>query len=349
MSFDPTNVNNPYDENDLSALNGSCAGLVAMAQPSDLRLDAADNPGIFFAQQLAYIKSKAYDKQYPELKGLSLFPMTSDVDEGANTIEYYSYEQFGQADIISNYGEDLARVDVKGVPHRANIVSIGDSYGYNTAELRAARRNAMVLKNPKPLDAARAEAARRAYDVRVNHLIWNGDEKTGIVGILSANNNIPVYTLPAGESGAYDWDSKTVDEIAADVAGMLNYINVTTRGIERPDSWVMPESVYTSLSLRRVPDTGVSFLTYLKENVKQIKNWEYASELNASNTDYNSTGKNIGLLYTKDSEKLSHEAPMPFKQYPAQQRNLEIVINCEGRDAGMVIYYPYSACLVYGL
>lgn len=55
------------------------------------------------------------------------------------------------------------------------------------------------------------------------------------------------------------------------------------------------------------------------------------------------------LLYTKDSDKMSHEVPMAFLQHAPQDRNLEIVINCEGRDAGMMIPYPLSACLVYGL
>lgn len=80
-----------------------------------------------------------------------------------------------------------------------------------------------------------------------------------------------------------------------------------------------------------------------------IKNWETAGELSKSNKDYNTTGKNIGLLYTKDADKMYHDVPMAFLQHAPQDRNLEIVINCEGRDAGMVIPYPLSACLVYGL
>ena len=201
----------------------------------------------------------------------------------------------------------------------------------------------------KPLDAARAEAARRAYDIKINHLIWHGDEKTGIIGVLSSGNNIPVYTLTNGAGGKADWASKTADEIAADVAGMLNYIDTLTQGVEHPDSWAMPNDLYTSLNLRRIDGTGESVLSYIKNHTPQIVNWEVAGELSKSNTDYNSTGKNIGLLYTKDAEKMAHEVPLAFLQHAPQERNLEMVINCEGRDAGMVIPYPLSACLVYGL
>lgn len=170
-----------------------------------------------------------------------------------------------------------------------------------------------------------------------------------IIGVLSSGNNIPIYTLQNGAAGKADWASKTADEIAADIAGILNYIDTLTQNVEHPDSWVMPNDLYTSLNLRRIDGTGESVLSYIKDHTPQIKNWEVAGELSKGNKDYNSTGKNIGLLYTKDSDKMSHEVPMAFLQHAPQDRNLEIVINCEGRDAGMMIPYPLSACLVYGL
>lgn len=348
--FNPFDPANGYSEEDRVALETKCASLINRAYRNpfpgaSLRHDGADNAGIFFAKQLAHIKTKAYDKEFPELSGLKLFPQTSDTDEGASYIEYYSYEPVGFAAIIANYASDLPRVDVKGTPHRAEIVNIGDSYGYNVQELRACRRNA-VLGIMKSLDAVRAEAARRVYDVKVNHLIWNGDEKAKIVGILSSDNNIPVYTLQNGAGGKADWANKTADEIAADIAGILNYIDTLTQSVEHPDSWVMPNDLYTALNLRRIDGTGESVLSYIKEHTPQIKNWETAGELSKSNKDYNTTGKNIGLLYTKDADKMYHDVPMAFLQHAPQDRNLEIVINCEGRDAGMVIPYPLSACVV---
>lgn len=348
--FDPANG---YSNEDLKALEGKCASLIARAFRSPfpnatLRLDSQDSPGVFFAKQLAYVKSKAYDKEFPELSGLKLFPQTSDTDEGAEYLEYFSYEPVGVADVIANYASDLPRVDVKGTPHQAKIISIGDSYGYNVQEMRACRRSAL-LGTMIPLDAKRAETARKAYDIKVNHLIWKGDAKTGIVGVLSEGNNIPVYTLTNGASGKADWGSKTADEIAFDFAGILNYIDSLTQHVEHPDSWVMPNDLYTSLNLRRIEGTSQSVLSFVKEHTPQIKNWEVANELSKGNTAYNDTGKNIGLLYTKDAEKMSHEVPMAFLQHAPQERNLEMVVNCEGRDAGMTIYYPFSACLVYGI
>ena len=158
--FNPFDPANGYSEEDRVALETKCASLINRAYRNpfpgaSLRHDGADNAGIFFAKQLAHIKTKAYDKEFPELSGLKLFPQTSDTDEGASYTEYYSYEPVGFAAIIANYASDLPRVDVKGTPHRAEIVNIGDSYGYNVQELRACRRNAVLgimksLSVPKP-------------------------------------------------------------------------------------------------------------------------------------------------------------------------------------------------------
>ena len=121
--FDPANG---YSEEDRLALNGKWASLINQAYKNPfpgtkIRLDGADNAGIFFAKQLAHVKTKAYDKDFPELSGLKIFPQTSETDEGAAYIEYYGYEPVGFADVIANYASDLPRVDVKGTPHRAEI------------------------------------------------------------------------------------------------------------------------------------------------------------------------------------------------------------------------------------
>ena len=121
--FNPFDPANGYSEEDRVALETKCASLINRAYRNpfpgaSLRHDGADNAGIFFAKQLAHIKTKAYDKEFPELSGLKLFPQTSDTDEGASYTEYYSYEPVGFAAIIANYASDLPRVDVKGTPHR---------------------------------------------------------------------------------------------------------------------------------------------------------------------------------------------------------------------------------------
>ena len=172
--------------------------------------------------------------------------------------------------------------------------------------------------------------------------------------MLSEDNDIPLYTLATGAQGSKTtWSSKNIDEIIADVSGMLAQVNLATQNTEHPDTLAIPSDTYTELSLKRIPETATSALKYLQDNLNGIQIVSCA-ELNSTATDTNpyaakTDGKGVALLYTKDQDKLSIEVPMPFYQHPAQNRNLEVVIPCESRVVGAMIYYPLSAIIAVGV
>ena len=145
----------------------------------------------------------SYDKVYPEFTALNHFPITHEVPEGAETMTYYSYDKTGFASIISNYASDLPRADVKGNPTTVSIKSIGSSYGYSVQEMRASRMAG------KSLDVRKANAARYACDRTVNMIAFAGDPKHQMQGMLSTDNNIPLYTLSTTEDGKTSWKDKT--------------------------------------------------------------------------------------------------------------------------------------------
>lgn len=177
-----------FNMDDYSALKGSTL-VKGLAGSEQLRFDSVESATVFFARELDQVKTKTYDKQYPELSALSYFPITSEVNEGAETTTYYSYDITGMAAIINNYATDLPRVDVQGESHTASIKSVGDSYGYNVQEMRASRMAG------KSLDARKGAAARRASDYMVNKIAFAGDKKHNLVGIFSDGTDIPLYTL----------------------------------------------------------------------------------------------------------------------------------------------------------
>ena len=103
------------------------------------------------------------------------------------------------------------------------------------------------------------------------------------------------------------------------------------------------------LSTRRIPDTETTVLSFVKEHAPYLKNFESMAELQDTATDINTSGKNVAFMYTKDAEKFSLEMPLPFYQYPLQVQKLETEIPCEARTAGLIIYYPLSMLLAYGV
>lgn len=339
--YNPEMPSTGYDQADYAALRASNL-MPALKEDRTCRFDSAEDASIFFARELDYIKSKSYDKIYPEFTALNNFPITHEVPEGAETMTYYSYEKTGFAEIISNYATDLPRADVKGSPTTAYVKSVGDSYGYSIQEMRASRMAG------KSLDTRKAESARYAIDRKTNEIAFAGDKKHNLMGMLSSDNNIPLYTLTTID-GKTSWKEKSAAEILADINGMFAYQSHITQDVERADILALPPSVYIDISTRQIPNTGYTVKKFLLENAPYLKDIISAPELSAENTITNPYSVNVAMLYTNSVEKFSLEIPMAFYQYPLQNRNLEVIVPCEERVAGIVLYYPLSALLAVGV
>lgn len=339
--YNPEMPSTGYDQADYSALMASNIA-PTLAGNKQMRFDSAEDASIFFARELDYIKSKSYDKIYPEFTALNNFPITHEVPEGAETMTYYSYEKTGMAAIISNYATDLPRADVKGSPTTAYVKSIGDSYGYSIQEMRASRMAG------KSLDTRKAEAARYAIDRKTNEIAFAGDKEHKLMGMLSDDNNIPLFTLATVDAKT-SWKDKSAAEILADINGMFAYQSRITQDVERADTLALPPAVYIDISTRQIPNTGYTVKRFLLENAPYLKNIITAPELSAENKATNPYGVDVAMLYTNSADKFSLEIPMAFYQYPLQNRNLEVIVPCEERVAGIVLYYPLSALLAVGV
>lgn len=319
-----------YDEQDMRAIVST--GL--------LNNDAADSESVFFAQQLEYIKSKTYDEKLANLNAAKLFPVSTEADAGAESISYESYGMVGIAKLIASYADDLPRADVKGTKVTVEIFSAGTAYGYSTQDIRAAKMKGL------PLNARRALSARRANDTLINKIAFKGDKDGKIVGILD-NPNITTEVVKAdGNSNSTKWADKTPAQILRDLNDAVSAIVDLTNGVEIPDTIVLPIKQYNYIANTIVPDTsGESILTNFKKNNQYIKNVVSAVEMKGAG----SSGEDVGLIYRKDIDAVSLEISMAFTQYAPQARNLEFVVPCESRTAGVIVYYPLSMSKMVGI
>ena len=341
------NKHTNYDQRDMQALLQSAIPAAIMAS-SGAHFDSAEDASVFFARELDYIKRQSYDVEYPELTALKLFPITSEADEGAETIVYYTYDKQGLAKVIDNYSDDLPRADVNGKPSYAQVKSIGASFGYSAQEMRASR-----LAN-KNLDGRKAEAARYQIEALTNRIAWAGDVESNLMGVLSLGQNIPLFTVPNGAAGSTKWRTKSADEILADVSGMQMQVAETTNNVEQPDTLCLPADVYMDIATRRIPDTQTTVLSFIKEHSPYIKDVVSVAELGSKNVDTNpyaaaTNGQGVAFLFKNDERKLSLENPMPLRMYTLQTHNLESVVPCEARTAGVIVYYPMSALIAVGV
>lgn len=309
-----------------------------MNEIHSVNLDA--NETAFFARELESVKARTYDIKFAPMKATSLMPVSTDAGEGAETITYRSFEETGIARVISSYADDLPRADVRGEEFRSPVKSLGCSYGYSHQEIRAA------LFANRPLTQMQASAARRANDQKVNKLAWFGDDDWNIAGLFN-NANIPSTSVPADGAGATtEWVNKTADQILRDLNLITNSILELTKGVEFPNTLLLPNEQYSLIaSTPRSANSDTTILDYFIRNNPYIEMVDWVPEL----TGAGPAGVDVFVAYDRSADKLELQIPMPFNQYPPQERNLEFVINCESRYGGLLVYYPLSISIGEGI
>lgn len=105
---------------------------------------------------------------------------------------------------------------------------------------------------------------------------------------------------------------------------------------------------------RRIESTATTVLKYVQDNIKDIARIVSCPELDPDSVDTNpyaaeSDGKGVALLFKNDPRKFTIENPLSFMQYPVQPEGLEMVVPCEARTAGAIIYYPMSMLIATGI
>jgi hypothetical protein len=307
--------------------------------------DAAGE-GLFVARQLEYIKAKTYDVKYGELKHRLVFPVSNEGGPGMRFITFRTYDQIGAAKLISAYAQDLPRADIAVKETTIGVREYGASFGYNAAELRAA---AAAQGSAVPLDAKRAEAARKAIEIALNTVAWKGDAKAGLIGLFS-HPNIPITVAPNGASPvAPAWSGKTSAEILKDMNAVCNDIPVTTKLVEAPNRLLMTLKAYQQATTtimtggfnRSVMEQFLATNAYIN-SMSQIIVCNELVGIGPGSTD-------AMVAYNYSSDKLSLEIPMEMIFHPEQRRNFEIVIPCEASTGGLLVYYPLSLNIIYGI
>lgn len=286
---------------------------------SNVREDA----GLWIARQLEYVRTRGYEEPQIVNPLVNAIPRSSDIPEWAETFTYPVYDEVGIAKIIANYADDLPRVDIAATEVTAKIQPVGVSYGYNTQELTVS--NAMGSNLP----TRKAVVARKATDRKIEDLTMVGEARHGVTGIVN-HPNIGVTVLPT--STAWSAVATTADAIMADVNALMNALALQSSGVHMATHFFMPLTAYTAMNSKRNTTTGYTALTMARE--------AYPSVTFVGVPQLEATKQVIVGEFT--STNIESIVPQPFKQLPAQERNLEFVIPCTARAGGVSVYQPLA-------
>ena len=297
-------------------------------------LDASENA--FFGEQLEQIKAGTYDKKYPMLKSRQFIPLDGSIDPATEVLRVRSYSAVGVAKLIASYADDLPRADVKAEEHSVAFRSVGASYGYNVAEVRAAAKTGVAL------DARRAAAARRAHELVIDRILAAGDAASGLIGFLNQPNAL-TYTVPADGTGASKlWSTKTPVQIVRDMVEICEYVYLQTNEQEQPNMLLLPRTELTRIRTTRFDTNSDRTILQWFQQIYPgvgVDSWERLVTAGAGST------KRM-VAYNMSPEMLQGAVPLEFLQHPPEKRGLEYIVPCESRVGGVLAYYPLS--IAYG-
>lgn len=289
-------------------------------------------------RQVEYVKSQVYEYEFSELKARELIPTSFEESDHATFVTYYIYNKVGMFSIVSRNARTLPRVDMYAEEVTVEVKTLGGSYGWSTADVRAA------IANNTNLNARDARVAREAHLQRENRIAWFGDRRHRLAGMIEHPNSIRVILPADGQGGASSLASKRANpaNMIRDLGTIAKASMVVTDGVERPDTMLLNMEDYIACSETQYGDND-TVLTFFLRNNPFISMIDWVPDLAGGG----SNGEDAILCYKRDPMKLELVIPLEFTQLMPQEVGLEIEVNCEATCAGIVLYKPLS--LAYAL
>jgi hypothetical protein len=301
------------------------------------RLDAGET--VMLARQLLYVKSAMIEISYPMLRAREVLPVDYEVPTGAESFSVVEWDQVGKAKLVTNYADDLPRVDVKAAETIRKIYSFGDSFAWSIQDLRR------VAMGQVDLSTKKLRAAREVFERMVETLASVGDATLGLEGLLKASN-VPVVALANAGTWATKIGAGNADHVIADVNKLINSIPTTTNAAHSATTVQMDINSHALISTTaRSTTTDTTILQFLKANHPGVtfEAWFPCGLANATNN-----GPRL-VAYQKDDIVAGLVIPQDFETFPPQERNLAWVMNCHGRCGGVAVNKPKAIAYMDGI
>ena len=286
----------------------------------------------FLARELTQIRARVLEVSKAPMNAFRIFPVQTEVAPGAATAIQRIYDSTGMAKVIANYADDLPRADAVGKEVVSKVVTVGDSYGYNTMEIEHAQFAGVNLSMYK------AQAARRAVDLKINQMAWFGDADHGVTGFID-NPNLTAVTLAAdGTGSSTKFTDKTPDQIIRDITKLITAINVATNNVENPNMVLLPTEAFDHIVMTpRSQYSDLTILEFLRRSHPDVR-FEKVGELDGAGT----AGADLMIAGRFDPDVVRLEIPERFRQLPVEKRNLEYVVDCIARVIGVTVTIPMA-------
>lgn len=307
------------------------------------RLDAGET--MVLSLQLEQLLSETFGVKYPDLKVFDFVPTKAKSAPGAEVVSYPRVELFGKAKKIARYADDLPLISAQAEKDSRMISPWGDAFEISFQDLRAAAMTGSQL------ESFYARGCRRALEEAMSDWALYGDALapagtvTNVYGFLNLDATGAAYITPVTPITG-SWASATPEQIIADISLLWAEIPDTTEHVHRPDTLVLPASLWGYVSQSRTY-TDMSVKNWCMANLDGLTRIESWGELDLA--DSAGTGPRAIAFDSKSDAWLEMPMDVTFHTPVERAGSLSYVVKAESRFGGYINPYPLDVAYMDGL
>jgi hypothetical protein len=295
-------------------------------------MDVNDAANIgFVVAQTAHVEAQVLERKYPSITYQNDVPVDTSAHPFAKTITFFSSDNVGTAKVINGHGDDIPLANVDLNKFDANVFMAGIGYSFSLEEVGQAQMLGMNL------DAMGAASARFAYEKFVDAAVYTGAGLPGATGLYNS-----AAVTPVAATGLFS--ALTPDQVLTDMNTLIGGAFAATLGVEMVNTVRLPLAVFNALTTRRVTDTQMTILDFVRQNNVFTAQTGQPLDIKA---DFRITTRAVAWM--KDPEVVKLHMPMPLRFLPVQPHNVEYYVPGIFRMAGLDIRRPAAVRYLDGV
>lgn len=295
--------------------------------------DGAANLG-FVVSQTSHIEAQVQEVAYEGIIYADLIPVDTSAHPYAKTVTFYFMDRVGKAEWVNGNSNDVPNVGLDMSSENEPIYTAAIGYNLGFEEVGQAR---MLGYN---LPAEHAITAARVAEEMIDRVALTGDTGKGLLGLLN-NSSITSVAFAAGAGNTVTFETMTPDEVIVRVNQLLSGMITATRGIEMADTLLMPLTTLTALSGRRLTDSSMTVLTFIRQNnVYTAMTGRPLDIRGLTDLETIASGAKRMIAYRRSPDVLKFHLPMPHQFLPPQISGLNVQVPGVFRLGGTNIRKP---------